>query len=653
MLEAYKRHKALEELESQLPENAAEVKETLKNASAETFSDDLAMLILARCQLLCEDMDEAKLTHETLISRNPKQVLAKVELAKILSGKNDLKGAIRLLRDATDTRPDIDENWLLLSKYLQQGGQQEASKDALNQYDMIKAFNDKLKEAERAFSNGEVVNADKICRHLLGLVPAEVRTLRLLARIAKRFHHFEISTSILAQCIETQPANAALGLEYAYSLFAGKKYQEALEQCRRLIGIAPENIDIYELKAEVLYNLNLFEEAIAIYRELSGVNEKRVKSLLHLGKVLKTVGETKKAISCYREAMEDEFLSGQAYWELANLKTYRFSADEIAGMQALLKTGNNTPINKVLIQFALGKALEDGKRFAESFQHYQAANSGYTKIRPFRYSNHNIELKTFFTSEYFSRHKETGSTSDAPIFVVGLPRSGSTLVEQILTAHSKVDGTRELAGINSIVRDLINPNKPAQEQYAQSMAKLSAKQIRGLAQRYLDFAQTYRQQAPYFVDKTPPNFNHIGLIKTIFPGAKIIDIRRNPMASGWSLYRHFFADSFLFSYDLTNIGKYYNDYIDLMDHWHGVLPKQILTVKYEDLINDLPAAVDGLLEYCGLPFEQSCLDFHLNARPVATPSSEQVRKPIYAEALEHWKNYDEFLAPLKNAIGLK
>ncbi|MGA9574794.1 MAG: tetratricopeptide repeat protein, partial [Lysobacterales bacterium] len=431
MLEAYKRHKALEELESQLPENAAEVKETLKNASAETFSDDLAMLILARCQLLCEDMDEAKLTHETLISRNPKQVLAKVELAKILSGKNDLKGAIRLLRDATDTRPDIDENWLLLSKYLQQGGQQEASKDALNQYDMIKAFNDKLKEAERAFSNGEVVNADKICRHLLGLVPAEVRTLRLLARIAKRFHHFEISTSILAQCIETQPANAALGLEYAYSLFAGKKYQEALEQCRRLIGIAPENIDIYELKAEVLYNLNLFEEAIAIYRELSGVNEKRVKSLLHLGKVLKTVGETKKAISCYREAMEDEFLSGQAYWELANLKTYRFSADEIAGMQALLKTGNNTPINKVLIQFALGKALEDGKRFAESFQHYQAANSGYTKIRPFRYSNHNIELKTFFTSEYFSRHKETGSTSDAPIFVVGLPRSGSTLVEQI------------------------------------------------------------------------------------------------------------------------------------------------------------------------------------------------------------------------------
>jgi len=653
MLEAYRKYKVLTELEARLPKDAAQVKQALENESEETLSDVLATRILARCQVLCEESNEAKRTLETLISRNPDQVLAKAELAKILFRENDRQSAIRLLQDVTQTRPDLDENWLLLSRYLQSDGQQQASKDALNQYDMIKAFNDKLKEAERAFSNGEVVKADKICRHLLGLVPAEVRTLRLLARIAKRLHHFEICTSILAQCIETQPGNAALGLEYAYSLLASMKHQEALEQCRRLIGIAPENVDIYELKAEVLYNLNLFEEAIAIYRELSGVGEKRFKSLLHLGKVLKAVGETTKAISCYHAAMEDEPLSGHAYWELANLKTYRFSAHEIAGMQALLKAGENTAINKVLIQFALGKALEDEKRFAESFQHYQAANSSYTKIQPFRYSNHSTKLKTFFTPQYFSDQKENGSTSDAPIFVVGLPRSGSTLVEQILTAHSKVDATRELAGINSIVRDLINPNQPAQEQYPQSMANLSATQIQSLAQRYLDFVKAYRQQAPYFVDKAPPNFLHIGLIKTLFPNAKIIDIRRNPMASGWSVYRHFFADSFLFSYDLKTIGKYYNDYIDLMDHWHSVLPKQILTISYENLVNDLPAAVDELLQYCGLPFEQSCIDFHLNKRAVATPSSEQVRRPIYAEALEQWKNYDEFLGPLKNAIGLK
>jgi tetratricopeptide (TPR) repeat protein len=653
MFEAYRKRKSLKALEARLPNEAELVKKTLETEAQDTPSDDQAMLVLARCQVLCGEPEAAKQTLQALISRKPGQETAKVELAKTLASENDLWVGIKLLGEVTKTRPDLDENWLLLGEYLERDGQLQASKDALNQYDMIKAFNGKLKEAEGAFSNGEFLKADKICRHLLSLVPGEVRTLRMLARIAKRFHHFEISTSILAQCLETQPGNAALRLEYAYSLLAGKKHQEALEQCHRLIETSPEEIDTYELMAEVLYNLNQFEEAIAIYRELSGVSEKRVKSLLHLGKVFKAVGETTQAISCYHEAMKDKVLSGHAYWELANLKTYRFSANEISGMQALLKSGENTAINKVLIQFALGKALEDNKRFAESFQHYQAANNAYTKIQPFSNTYHNKDLKTFFTLEYFSEHKESGSIFDAPIFVVGLPRSGSTLVEQILTSHSMVDATRELAEIISITRDLINPNQSAKGKYPQSIANLTAKQIQGLAQRYLDFVQTFRQQAPYFVDKAPANFHHIGLIKTLFPNAKIIDIRRHPMASGWSLYRQFFADSFLFSYDLASIGKYYNDYIELMDHWHSVLPNQILTIKYEALINDFPVAVGTLLEYCGLPFEQACLDFHLNKRPVATPSSEQVRKPIYAEALEHWKNYEEFLTPLKNVIGLK
>jgi hypothetical protein len=214
-----------------------------------------------------------------------------------------------------------------------------------------------------------------------------------------------------------------------------------------------------------------------------------------------------------------------------------------------------------------------------------------------------------------------------------------------------VDATQELAEIVSIARELNNPNQPGQGQYPHSIASLSASQTRDLAQRYLDYAQTFRQQAPYFVDKAPGNFHHIGLIKTLFPNTKVIDIRRNPMASGWSLYRYFFADSFRFSYDLATIGKYYKDYVALMDYWHTVLPGQILTINYEDLVNDLPAAVALILNYCELPFEEACLNFHLNKRAVATPSSEQVRQPIYANALDHWKNYEEFLTPLRNAIG--
>jgi tetratricopeptide (TPR) repeat protein len=650
MLEAYKKHKTLKDLEALLPGEADAIKQTLESGLQNGSSNSLVLSILAQCYLQCQEQEKAKLTLETLITQDPAYIPAKVELAKILFDENDHQSAIRLMEDATNRRPDIHENWQLLSEYLHRGGRQEASKNAFEQFDMIKVFNENLAAAEQAFARGEFEKTDKMCRLLLGQVPAEVRTLRLLAKLAKRFHHFEISTSILAQCIETQPANADLGLEYVHSLLANQKHSEALEQCERLIGVVPENLNVYNLKAETLYSLGRYEEAIAIYRELSDIHEQSAQALLHLGKLLKTVGETDKAISCYHDVVKDEQMSAQAYWELANLRTYRFSADEVSAMQALLAKGGVSDMNKVLVQFALGKALEDEEQFAASFRHYEAANDAYRQFQPFHYTSQNAKFKSFFTEEYFSDKKHNGSDSDAPIFVVGLPRSGSTLVEQILTAHSMVDATRELAEIVTIARELNHPNQPELGQYPQSVAQLGADQIQAFAQRYLDYAQPFRQDAPYFVDKTPGNFHHIGLIETLFPKAKIIDIRRNPMASGWSLYRHFFADSFLFSYDLETIGKYYNDYIELMDHWHAVLPGQILTINYEELIDDLPATVERLLQHCGLTHEQSCLDFHLNKRAVATPSSEQVRQPLYTGSLNHWKNYDDFLTPLKSAI---
>jgi tetratricopeptide (TPR) repeat protein len=651
MLEAYLINKTLKELEARLPEDAAQAKHSLETLLEDQPSNTLALLILARCHLLCEDLNAAKQTLETLIGHDPANMYAKVELAKILFKENDTHGALAQLTEVTNAAPQIAETWQLLSEYLQNDGQLQASKNALSQYDMIKPFNDNLLAAKQAFANADFVESDRMCRQLLQLVPNEARALQLLARIARQFRHFEISTSILTRCVETRPGDAAMGLDYIYSLLANRKHQEALEQCHRLIGFAPEIIDVYDVKAEVLYKLGRYEEAIAIYRELSELPEKRTLSLLHLGKVLKTVGEIPQAISCFHQVTEDETISGQAYWELANLKTYRFSADETSSMQQLIGPDEAPGINKALTRFALGKALEDTQQFAESFEHYQSANSAYTRLQPTGYTSQNSKTKSFFTSEYFSAQKENGNDSEAPVFVVGLPRSGSTLVEQILSSHSQVDATVELAEIISIARELNNPNQQDQGQYPGTMAKLTATQILDLAQRYLDYAQTYRQQAPRFIDKAPGNFHYIGLIKTLFPNAKIIDIRRNPMASGWSLYKHFFADSFMFSYDLATIGKYYKDYIELMDHWHTVLPGQILTIQYEDLINDLPGTVNGMLQYCGLVFEDACLDFHMNKRAVATPSSEQVRQPLYSDAIEHWKNYEEFLTPLKDAIG--
>jgi tetratricopeptide (TPR) repeat protein len=653
MLEAYQKHQTLKALEARLPAEAERVKQDLENDSEDMLSNDLAMLILSRCQLLLGEPGAARRTLETLLSRSPDQVQAKVELAKILCNENDLQAGIRLLREVTGTRPDLEENWRLLGEYLKRDGQHQASKVVLDQYDMIRTFNARLKEAEDAFAAGKFEWSDKVCRHLLTLVPGEVRALRLLARIAKRFHHYEVGTSILAQCLETQPGDVALGLEYVRALLVNNRHADALGQCQRLQALAPETIGIYPLQAEALYNLGRYEAALDIYRELSELHEKRASITLAEGKVLKTVGQTDRAIDCYNEALQDDKAAAQAFWELANLRTYNFSGDEIARMKQLLNSADATPIDKVLIQFSLGKVLEDEGQYAESFSYYQAANSGYSRIQPYRLSNRNASLESFFTETWFSGLQADENTSTPPIFVVGLPRSGSTLVEQILTSHSMVDATTELTEIVSIARELNNPNHPERERYPQSIAALSADDKRALARRYLDFAQTFRRGAPFFVDKTPGNFHHIGLIKTLFPAAKIIDIRRHPMASGWSLYRHFFAESFLYSYDLENIGKYYNSYIELMNHWHRVLPGQILTIDYETLVDDLPAAVEAMLAYCGLPFEQACVDFHLNKRPVATPSSEQVRQPIYKQSLEHWKNYEAFLGPLKSTVGLK
>jgi len=653
MLEAYRKHSALKALEARLPAEAEHVRQDLENAPGDMLSDDLAMLILARCQALLGERDIARRTLEALVARNPGQLQAKVELAKVLRSENELKAAIVLMRDVTRARPDLDENWLLLADCLKDDGQQQARQEVQAQYDMIRAFNSKLKEAEAAFATGKFELADKVCRHLLTLVPGEVRTMRLLARIARRFHHYEISTSILAQCLGSQPENVELGLEYIRALLANNRHADALAQCCRLAALAPENIGIYPLQAESLYNLGQYEAALKIYVELSAVDEMRLATVLARGKVLKTVGDTGRAIECYHEALAADKTAAQAFWELANLRTYRFSEDEIARMQALLGAASTIPIDKVLIQFSLGKVLEDKGQYEESFRSYKAANSGYARIQPYRYSNRNTALQSFFTEAYFAGLQTNGDAPAPPIFVVGLPRSGSTLVEQILTSHSMVDATTELTEIVSIARELNNPNHPERARYPQSIAALTTDDVRALAKRYLDFAQTFRRDAPYFVDKTPGNFHHVGLIKTLFPAAKIIDIRRHPMASGWSLYRHFFADSFMFSYDLENIGKYYNAYIELMDHWQRVLPGQILTVNYESLVDDLPAAVEAMLAYCGLPFEQACVDFHLNKRPVATPSSEQVRQPLYSRSLEHWKNYEAFLGPLKDTVGLK
>jgi len=576
-----------------------------------------------------------------------KKITENVELAKNYHQQGDTRKAIELLTQVTNAKPELETNWLLLGEYLAHVNDQQASNSAFAQYEMIKAFNDNLSVAEQAFIETNYIKSDQICRGLLQQVPNEIRVMRLLAKIAKHFRHFEISTSILASCAETKPDDVAIGVEYANALLASNMHGKALEECERLLKLAPQDLDIYEIKAATLTRLGHFHEAIAVYRKLVIDHEQQALCLLRLGDVLKIVGEADEAIECYKKAIALEPLSGEAWWNLANLKTYAFTDHDLELMKRVKDNTNITDLNKTLIHFALGKALEDQQQFSESFQHYKVANDNYIRNRPYQHISQNEKYKSFFTLDYFAGKQGIGHSSTAPIFIVGLPRSGSTLVEQILASHSLVDGTMELTEIVSIARELTNPDPSGQSQYLNSLANLTEAPVKEFAQRYLDYVQPLRQNAPYFIDKTPSNFHHIGLIKTLFPSAKIIDVRRSPMASGWSMYKQFFAEGHRFSYDLSTIGQYYNEYIELMDHWHQVLPDQILTVNYEDLVNDLPGVTGVILEYCGLEFEESCLDYHKNNRAVATPSSEQVRQPIYSTALNQWKNYEQFLTPLK------
>jgi tetratricopeptide (TPR) repeat protein len=570
-----------------------------------------------------------------------------IELAQNYHQQGDTHRAIELLTQATSAQPELDGNWLLLGEYLAQVNDQQASDNAFMQYEMIKAFNDNLSLAEQAFLTSDYVKSDQICRGLLQQVPKEIRVMRLLAKIAKHFRHFEISASILASCAETKPDDVAIGVEYANALLASNMHGKALEECERLLKLAPQDLDIYEIKAATLTKLGRFDEAIAIYRKLVIEHEQQALCLLRLGDVLKIVGEADEAIECYKKAIALEPLSGEAWWNLANLKTYAFTEHDLELMQRVKDNTNITDLNKTLIHFALGKALEDQQQFTESFQHYKIANDNYIRNRPYQHISQNEKYKNFFTSAYFEDKRGPGHSSTAPIFVVGLPRSGSTLVEQILASHSLIDGTMELTEIVSIARELNNHDPSGQSQFLDSLANLTEAQVKGFAQRYLDYVQPLRQKAPYFIDKTPGNFHHIGLIKTLFPAAKIIDVRRSPMASGWSVYKQFFAEGHRFSYDLATIGQYYNEYIELMDHWQRALPDQILTINYEDLVNDLPGTTAIILDYCGLEFEENCLDYHKTNRAIATPSSEQVRQPIYSTALNQWKNYEQFLTPLK------
>jgi len=563
--------------------------------------------------------------------------------------------AVRALRKAVELDPGFAAGWRSLGDQLALAGDVAGSRDAYEKHFIAAIRHPELIEAVELLRAGKLGKAERIAREFLKREPANVSAIRILADIGTKLGQFEDARLLLERCLELAPDFHLARHNYANVLVRLQRLEDADAQADKLLAVEPSNPNFRVLKALVLVRMGRHAEALEIYEEVLGIYPNQARAQMSFGHALKTVGRLDEAIGAYRKCVELSPEVGEAYWSLANLKTFRFSDEDIEQMRAQVTTEGGDPDDQSHIAFALGKALEDRGEFDESFHFYRRGNS-------IRGVNHRFSAKVnvyntarqirVFTPEFLESLEGVGCPAPDPIFIVGLPRAGSTLLEQILASHSQVEGTTELTDIIAISRRLAEKSRqnPAGK-YPEILGQLPPERFRELGEGYIESTRIQRSDTPFFIDKMPNNFQHIGLIHLILPNAKIIDARRHPMACCFSGFKQLFARGQTFTYSLEDIGRYYRDYVILMDHWDRVLPGRVLRVEYEDMVADTENQVRRLLDYCGLEFEESCLRFYETKRAIRTPSAEQVRQPIYTQGLEQWRNFEAHLGPLKEALG--
>tara|TARA_R110000868_G_scaffold11402_5_gene56037 strand:+ start:1056 stop:3047 length:1992 start_codon:yes stop_codon:yes gene_type:complete len=502
---------------------------------------------------------------------------------------------------------------------------------------------------------GKLLKAEQLCRAYMQKNPHNIEGMRLLAEIGKRFGVLEDADFLLETALELDPDNIQLRLDFIDVLRKRQKFEAALAQAKALHEREPDNPLFQSHLAIESMQTGDFDQALVLFETILQALPEDPATLTSRGHALKTLGRQDEAIASYQSAARVRPNQGDAWYALANLKTYRFSDDELARLRSQENAPDLGFQDRIYLCFALGKALEDRKDYAAAFEYYERGND--LKRAQTRYKSDQMEEEleaqaSICTPELFDKQAGKGCPAPDPVFIVGLPRAGSTLIEQILASHSQVDGTLELPNILALSHRLRGRNRVSDRTfYPRVLHDLDAGKLRALGEDYLDNTRIHRQSAPFFTDKMPNNFRHIGLIKLILPNAKIIDARRGAMACCFSGFKQLFAEGQEFTYGLEEIGRYYRAYVRLMDHWDAVLPGQILRVHHEDVVEDVETQVRRILDFCGLPFEQACLDFHHTKRAVRTASSEQVRQPIYKQGVAQWRHFEPWLEPLKSALG--
>lgn len=505
---------------------------------------------------------------------------------------------------------------------------------------------------------GKLYKADQLCRHFLRQHKEHIEGMRLLAKVGEQLGIMADAEFLLETAFEIAPNNLRVRYDYANLLLKMQKFEKSYQQTAALVAADAEDLSFVALHANATAGVGDQAAAVALYRQV--LKQADAQPTLHVmcGHAQKTLGDLADSIRSYQAAYQLQPDYGDAYWSLANTKSYRFTDVEMAQMREQEAMATTQEADRIHLCFALGKAYEDAAAFEDSFRYYQRGNE--LKRRSIRHTPEYLAMRTsaqvkYCTETLFESKKGVGHTDPAPIFIVGLPRAGSTLLEQILASHSQVEGTMELPNIISLVQRLrggVRLRRGDEEpRYPRILHELEDSYFTRFGEQFIADTQVYRSGAPLFIDKNPNNFFHTGLIKLMLPNAKVIDARRHPLSCCFSGFKQLFGQGQEFTYGLSQIGNYYREYVELMDHWDRVLPGFVLRVQHEDVVDDLETEVRRMLDFCELPFEQSCIDFHKTKRNVRTPSSEQVRQPIFRTALDAWQNYEPWLDPLKEALG--
>ena len=600
---------------------------------------------------------EAILVFQQLTKQVPRSANAYSELASALLSIGHYKDAEQAFKKSVTLDPQYSDAWHFLGNLLMQRGEISEAQQCFIQAERNDPFRQGFTNIQQALQKQEYFLAEQAAREILKLHPNHPQALHTLAKLAEQVKAYEEAVKILTLALKYSPYHVSLWELIAKNFAHLGLFDQAINAANKVVKYNPDSASSFMLLATELANAGKFTESLHALDQAIALSPNIANMHIQRGHVLKTLGRRGECEQAYQNSLALDKINGTAYWALADLKSYRFSDTEQADITALFNNSKAPKSQAAQAGFALAKHCEDNKDYNEAFNYYQQAN----KLRPNTvYQAKEYQQSCAIVQQHFSKDiltkqaiSKTNKSQATPIFIVGLTRSGSTLIEQILASHTQVEGTMELYSLPRVVRKIELLAKNRGTRYPDVMATLSADELDTFGQSYLQETKTFRTDKPYFIDKMPPNFHNVGLINMILPKAIIIDARRHPLSTGFSNFKQHFARGYDFSYDLNNIGHYYNCYLSLMDYWDVVLPSKVHRVQYENMVQDTENQIRALLSHCGIEFEQSCLDFHKNKRAVRTASSEQVRQPINNKGMQQWRNFEEHLTPLKQALGEK